>query len=248
MPRIRLYSILADAAGAREISVSPRPGSTYRSLLEDLAGERPGLARALEAIAWDVRVIADGVPRSLDDVVEGEIIHFLPPSAGGLHVEVGVLRRGETVSLDEVLTRITGSRMTGGVAVFIGVVRGVNQGEGVEELVYEHAEDLTEETLRRIAVEEAEVHGLTGVAVYHYTGRLRVGDLTMIVAVAGESRKNVFPALERIVERVKHEAPIWKLEVRKGGRRVYIVGDKYIDEREITAGGPSQRQPSPGSP
>lgn len=235
MAVLKLYSLLADAAGSREIKVDPPGDATFRKLLEDLARERPGLRRALDAIEWDVRVIADGIPRSLDDRVEGEVIHLLPPSAGGLHVEVGVLKRGERVSLDEVLARLVGaSTRAGGVAVFIGVVRSVNQGEEVEELVYEHAEDLTEETLRRIALEEAERHDLTGVAIYHYTGRLRVGDLTMVVAVAGESRRNVFPALERVVDRVKHEAPIWKLEVRAGGRRVYIVGDKYIDEGEVS--------------
>ncbi len=234
MVRVRLYSLLADAVGSREVEVGTVEGLTVGEFIERLAEMYPGLRRALDAIDWSVTVIVDGRRVGMDDRLEGELVHILPPSAGGLHVEVGVLRRGENVDYNELIGRLSrSSRETGGIAIFVGVVRGVNQGEDVEELIYEHSEDLANDVLERIAVEEARKHGLTGVAIYHYTGRLKVGDTTMIVAVAGESRRNVFPGLHSIVERVKHEAPIWKLEVRTGGRRVYIVGDKYIDESEV---------------
>ena len=44
----------------------------------------------------------------------------------------------------------------------------------------------------------------------------------MIVAVSGKSRKNVFPALEDIVEKVKKEALIWKKETLEDGKSYWI--------------------------
>ncbi len=234
MARIKLYSILRDYAGAPEMEVDVAGKRTYRELLEDLANSTPGLRRALEALGWDVVVVVNGVRKSIDDEVEDAgVIHVLPPSAGGAYIEVGILRRGEKIDFNSIIERLVRtSGSTGGIGLFVGVVRGVNQGEEVLKLEYEHAEDLAEEVLARIAREEAERHGLTGAVIYHYTGTLPPGELTIIVGVSGESRRNVYPALESIVDRVKHEAPIWKLEHRRG-RRVYILGDRYIDAEDL---------------
>jgi len=233
--KVKLYSIFRDALGVGEVELNAGEDYTFRMLLEEIDAGSGRLLRVLDVIGWDVTIISDGVRRRLDDRVgDARIVHILPPSAGGIYIDVKVLNRGDTVDYNKLVSRLAStSSRTGGIGFFIGVVRGVNQGEGVEMLRYEHAEDLAVDVLRRIALEEAERHELTGVIIYHYTGDLNVGETTIIVGVSGMSRKNVYPALESIVDRVKHEAPIWKLEYRRGGRRIYIIGDKYISEDDV---------------
>ncbi len=227
------YSILAEALGQREISVEA--GARVRELLQSLAAKNPKFARALELLEWNLNIIVDGVNKGIDYVVnDGDRIHVLPPSAGGTHVEVGVLNKGEELDISGIMERLSrSSDKVGGIAVFLGVVRGINLGEKVDMLKYEHSSELAESILEKIAREEADKFNLYGVAIYHYVGDLKPGDRTIFVAVAGETRRDVYPALERIVDRVKHEAPIWKVEYHKGGKRVFILGDKIIEESQL---------------
>lgn len=111
----------------------------------------------------------------------------------------------------------------GGIAVFLGVVRGkTHSGENVERLDFEAYKEKAEEAFARIAEEVKERHGALKVLIHHAVGRVEVGGLIMLVAVAGRSRKEVFPALSEAVERVKREAPIWKKETLKDGRSYWV--------------------------
>ncbi|MEB3779986.1 MAG: molybdenum cofactor biosynthesis protein MoaE [Desulfurococcales archaeon] len=246
MPEVtlRLYSILRDAFGSGEVKINVEGDYTIRRIVEELSKTNQRLKAALDAIGWELMVVVDGKPSDLDDKVgDAKTIHLMPPPAGGNRIiKVGVLGKEHRIDFNKLIEELgKTSRRVGAVGLFVGVVRGVNQGEEVLSLDYEHAGEIADDVLRRIAEEEAERHDLDGVAIYHYTGTLNPGELTIVVAVAGESRKNIYPALESLVERVKHEAPIWKLEYRGGGKRVYILGDKYIDasltqERKVTHG------------
>ena len=229
--RIRLYSILRDALGTDTLEVEIDDSYTFRELLQVIASKSGKMRRALDLINWRVTIIAGGRVVDADAIVEDEEIHLLPPPSGGARIIVTLAGEKDRVDLNELIKELSSSSKVGGIGLFVGIVRGLNMGEEVEKLYYEHSKELALKILEKIASEEAEKHSLEGVFIAHYTGNLYPGNTTLIVAVAGESRKNVYPALTSIVERVKHEAPIWKTEYRRGGKKVYIVGDKYIEEK-----------------
>jgi len=231
MVRLRLYGILAYAATSREVSVDPSGCADIRCLLEKAIAARPGLGKALELLDWDVVVVVDGKARGLDDPApKGGTVHVLPPASGGEDplVIAGILRPSDDVDLDEIASRLSLPGV-GAIAFFVGIVRSPNEGEEVEYLEYDYDPQLTGEWLERIAAEEARRRGLAGVVLYHYVGRRRPGERTMIVAVAAPRRKEAFDALAAIVDRVKREAPIWKAE-RRGGKTYYHVGEREIPE------------------
>ena len=235
MPRVRvlLFSILREAAGSRVLEVDVPEGCSVRCLLQRLAERVPRLARALEILEWDVNVLVNGRPAGLDDPVGGEVA-ILPPAAGGSCRCKGEVLEGRDVDLDEVVEWLSGSSSdVGAVALFVGVVRGVNEGERVEVLEYEHHPGLASRVLERIAREVAGKYNVRGVYIGHYVGPRRPGERTLIVAVAGPHRSDVYPALQEAVERVKREAPIWKTEHRRGGRRVFIIGERVVGEEEL---------------
>ena len=71
----------------------------------------------------------------------------------------------------------------------------------------------------RIAAEEAERHGLCAVAVEHRTGTVPLGEPSVIVAASAPHRGEAFAGARAVIDRVKAEAPIWKVEVDGADRR-----------------------------
>uniref|UniRef100_A0A7C4B8H5 Molybdenum cofactor biosynthesis protein MoaE n=1 Tax=Thermofilum pendens TaxID=2269 RepID=A0A7C4B8H5_THEPE len=141
----------------------------------------------------------------------------LPDANCGFRDEI---RPGEL--LEEALSALGDD--VGAVAVFVGRVKGVVEGKRVDSLEYEVLEPQASLTLQRICEEEAEKHGLAGVRVYHKRGLARVGEPVLFIAAASKGRREALEALREILERVKHEAFVWKLERREDGE-YWVLGD-----------------------
>ncbi|HEY5857582.1 MAG TPA: molybdenum cofactor biosynthesis protein MoaE [Aldersonia sp.] len=96
----------------------------------------------------------------------------------------------------------------GAVVLFSGVVRNHDGGQPVSMLEYQAHPD-AERFLRTCCSEVAAKTGLP-VAAVHRVGELHVGDLALVAAVAAPHRGEAFTACAELVERIKHEVPIWK--------------------------------------
>ncbi|MFD6895543.1 molybdenum cofactor biosynthesis protein MoaE [Rhodococcus sp. NPDC060086] len=96
----------------------------------------------------------------------------------------------------------------GAVVVFTGAVRNHDGGQAVTALEYRSHPD-AEAFLRRVCEEVAADSGLP-VAAIHRVGELTIGDLAIVAAVAAPHRAEAFATCAELVERIKHEVPIWK--------------------------------------
>lgn len=104
------------------------------------------------------------------------------------------------------------SRRIGMIASHLGVVRGTSlKGFSVRAIEVVYDQDL----VSRIVQDTKASDGVVDVLVETHGGRLNVGDEILAVAVAGETREAVFPALIRTVDRIKAEA-VRKREVPEG--------------------------------
>ena len=111
----------------------------------------------------------------------------------------------------------------GAVASFIGLVRDHNQGRRVSFLEYEAYEPLAIRALQRIIDEAAEAWTDTRIGVHHRTGRLELGEASIIIVAASPHRAHAFAACRYTIERVKQIVPIWKHEHFEGGN-IWIEG------------------------
>jgi molybdopterin synthase catalytic subunit len=111
----------------------------------------------------------------------------------------------------------------GGVVTFVGVVRPQNAGRRVLFLDYEAYEPLAVRAFEIIAAEAAARWSSTRLAIHHRTGRLEIGDASIVIAAASAHRAPAFEACRYAIERVKQIAPIWKHEHFEGGD-VWIEG------------------------
>ena len=122
------------------------------------------------------------------------------------------------LDLPALIREVSGSRSgDGAVASFIGLVRDHNQGRRVSFLDYEAYEPLAVRALSRIADEIGAAWPDTRVGIHHRTGRIEIGDASVIIVAVSPHRANAFAACRYAIERIKQIVPIWKHEHFEGG-------------------------------
>ncbi len=112
----------------------------------------------------------------------------------------------------------------GAVLLFLGTVRDHNDGRRVEGLEYEAYREMGEEVLAAIAGEAEERFGTDRIHVYHRTGRLAVGEVSTVIAVATPHREEAYGASRYIIEEIKKRLPVWKKEKYVGGDTSWVKG------------------------
>ena len=107
--------------------------------------------------------------------------------------------------------------VSGAVALFYGVVRNENMGRGVQYLEYDAYPEMAIKKMREVADEVRAKFPVTGIGILHRTGRLEIGETSLLVAVSSGHRKEAFEACHYAVDRIKQIVPVWKKEVWEDG-------------------------------
>lgn len=105
----------------------------------------------------------------------------------------------------------------GAVVIFSGEVRNHNRGRDVLWLEYEAYEELAEKMIRQVLSDAIQKFQLHQAVCVHRVGKVNISESAVIVITASSHRKEAYAANEYIIEKVKHEAPIWKREYYADG-------------------------------
>jgi molybdopterin synthase catalytic subunit len=216
--RVRAFASLREAVGAGELQITAPAGTDVAGLLAQLAADHPdaGLADKRFAVALNRAYCALDAP-----LHNGDEVALIPPVSGGAAKLFEITER--PISLDAVASRVVASDR-GGVTVFAGTVRGITDDTATDYLEYEAYAEMAEPALAAIAAEaQARWPEIAAVSVVHRVGRLEVGEVAVVVAVAASHRRDTFDACRYIIDRIKQNAPIWKKEVGQDGA-VWVEG------------------------
>ena len=211
---VRLFAILRERAGAREMTLSLPDGARVSDALAALRDVAPPELPLVMAVnreyARDDRVLD-----------AGDELALIPPVSGGA-TPGGTLVwsrvTAERLSLD-VLARRVGDPRAGAVVTFQGVTREVGS------LEYEAYAEMAEEKIAAIVAAAVESHGLCAAAAEHRVGTVPLSEPSVIVAASAPHRGEAFAGAREIIDRVKAEAPIWKQEV-EGDERRWVEGSR----------------------
>jgi molybdopterin synthase catalytic subunit len=105
----------------------------------------------------------------------------------------------------------------GAVITFLGTTRDFSEGRNVLHLEYEAYQPMAENMLLQIAQEVRDQWGIEDIAIAHRVGKLEIGEISLVVAIASPHRKDAFEASQYAMDRIKTIVPIWKKEVFQGG-------------------------------
>ncbi len=137
-----------------------------------------------------------------------------------IRVTAGVLDPAEAIAA-------VASPAAGAINVFLGVVRDNNLGRRVDHLVYDAYPSMAEKVMRELADEAKARFGLEDCAILHRTGRLAIGETSLLIAISCGHRAESFDGGHWLVNEVKKRVPVWKKEVWEDGEE-WIEGPESL--------------------
>ena len=106
---------------------------------------------------------------------------------------------------------------SGASVLFTGTVRDHNEQDKVSKLHYEAYQEMAEKILQEIENEVYTKWKINKFIAIHRIGTLKVGEVSVAVAVSSGHRKEAFEACKFGIDSIKEKAPIWKKEFSKSG-------------------------------
>lgn len=113
---------------------------------------------------------------------------------------------------------------SGALVLFTGSVRNHSSKGKVEGIFYEAYEEMVEEILKKIEKEIFENWSVKKFIAILRTGYLKVGEISVMVVVSSEHRKDAFEACSYGIDNIKKRCPIWKKEKMQSGNSEWVEG------------------------
>ena len=102
---------------------------------------------------------------------------------------------------------------SGAVVSFAGKVREHSSGHAVNYIDYEIYNEMAEKELHKIVDSAFDLYDIFSVLVIHRFGKVKAGEVSVLIKVASKHRKPGFSASEYIIDTIKDKVPIWKEEI-----------------------------------
>ena len=220
---VKFFAILRERLGESEMTLDMPEGSTIadaRARVDVLAGE------AAPLVQRSMTMLNQEYAGPQDMLNDGDEIAFIPPVSGGDHYkvhpdELDATRIAATVEDDG----------AGALVTFVGTVRDNARGRKVRGLDYEAYPEAAEKMLARIGNEMREKWPVLKVAIEHRTGKLSIGEASVVIAVSSAHRDAAFAASAYAIKRIKEIVPVWKKEFYEDGET--WIGSEHDYQVEI---------------
>jgi molybdopterin synthase catalytic subunit/molybdopterin converting factor small subunit len=214
-----LRSLFKEGGEWREV----QPGETVNELLGALLLEGHISPVALQSVA----IAIEGEYAARDTVLhDGDEVAILPPVSGGVTELVALVQA--PIDLAAIQSAMKAGE-DGAVCVFDGIVRDNTRGRPTLHLDYEAYEEMALRQMHLLRSEAIERFGVREVAIIHRLGRLRVGETSVLIAVASAHRGAAFDACRWVIDTLKKTVPIWKKEQFADGA-VWADGEPFPDD------------------
>jgi molybdopterin synthase catalytic subunit/molybdopterin converting factor small subunit len=198
---VKLFAGLRERAGwtQQELTDAERVGDVWGKL--DLGDEPAGLLYAVNKEYADPD----------RELAEGDEVALIPPVSGG-----SFRLSDEPLSLEAAVDEVR-SDEAGAIATFLGTTRVESRGRTVLHLDYEAYEGMAEQVMAEIGEELKGRYAVLEIAIHHRTGRVEIGETSVVIAVSAPHRQDALAACKDAIDTLKEKVPLWKKEVYEGG-------------------------------
>lgn len=211
--RVRYFASLREITGKSEETITMPAETDIADARLLLLTQYPALQAILERSVSALNRAYMPAETLLHD---GDELAFIPPTGGGSQPAPLIQLTAQPLDRDALIESVTHPG-AGGIVVFEGVVRNHARGKQVHYLEYEFYEEMAYEQIHIIATEASRRWNIARIAIAHRSGRLEIGEASVIIVVACPHRAEAFDACRYIIDTLKTTVPIWKKEVAVDG-------------------------------
>lgn len=241
--RVRLlyFGAAREETGREEEQLEVCAPATSASVFAEVLNAHPALRRFGRSLLVAVNEEYAGADAP---VREGDEVAVFPPVSGGSGGAADAAGRAdaaaaahesaaagdffelttEPINVGAVARRVVPERC-GATVTLDGYARRFTRGRGETlYLVYEAYAPMALSEMRRLAARAHEKFEIAHVGIVHRTGRLEIGETSVVISVSAPHRRAAFEACEWAIRELKRTVPIWKKEFYASGE-VWVEGE-----------------------
>ena len=209
--QVLFFGAARDVVNENPFEIAVDAPATVASAFQSLVKKFSGLERFGRSLLFAVNQ-EYATPDTM--LKENDELAVFPPVSGGSHdffelttepIDVGAVARrvvlpecGATVTLD-------------------GYTREWTKGKRTLYLVYEAYDAMAVSEMERLGREAHKQFEIAHIGIVHRTGRLEIGETSVVIAASAPHRRAAFQACEWAIKELKRTVPIWKKEVFEDG-------------------------------
>jgi len=151
---------------------------------------------------------------SATDLKDNDELAIFPPVSGGNNDFFELTT--EPIDVGSVARRVVLPEC-GAIVSLDGFTREWTKGRRTKYLVYEAYDGMAVSEMQRLGAEAHHRFDIAHIGIVHRTGRLEIGETSVVISVSAPHRKAAFEACEWAIRELKRTVPIWKKEVYDDG-------------------------------
>lgn len=227
--RVLLFGAAREEAGRDGLDLEISAPATVAAVFEALLAACPELRRFGRSLLVAVNEEYAAPAREVRD---GDEVAVFPPVSGGsagaadeaAGAEDFFELTTEPISVGSVARRVVPPGC-GATVTLDGYVREWTKGRRTLYLVYEAYAPMALAEMRRLGARARErFPAVAHVGIVHRTGRLEIGETSVVISVAAPHRRAAFEACEWAIKELKRTVPVWKKEFYEDGE-VWVEGE-----------------------
>jgi MoaE-MoaD fusion protein len=227
--RVLFFGAARDAAGHNETELTLRGPVDSAGAFEQVLTAYPDLRRFGHSLLFAVN---QEYARPDQEVRDGDELAVFPPVSGGSSPgSAGILPAStdffelttDPIDVGAVARRVVLPEC-GATVTLDGYAREWTRGRKTLYLIYEAYTPMAVSEMRRLGQQAHDQFDIAHIGIVHRTGRLEIGETSVVIAVSAPHRQAAFEACEWAIRELKRTVPIWKKEVFADGE-IWVEGE-----------------------
>jgi molybdopterin synthase catalytic subunit len=211
--RVLFFGAARDAVEANELDLVVAAPATVSSAFQSLKTRFSMLERFGRSLLFAVNQ-EYATPET--ELKENDELAVFPPVSGGSHDFFELTT--EAIDVGEVARRVVLPEC-GATVTLDGYAREWTKGKHTLYLVYEAYDGMALTEMQRLGAEAHKQFEIAHIGIVHRTGRIEIGETSVVIAASAPHRRAAFQACEWAIKELKRTVPIWKKEVFDNGEQ-----------------------------
>ena len=220
--RVLFFGAARDAVEANQLEIVVEEPATVASAFQSLKDRFEKLERFGRSLLFAVNQEYATPDTQLK---ENDELAVFPPVSGGSQDFFELTT--EAINVGEVARRVVLPEC-GATVTLDGYAREWTKGKRTLYLVYEAYDSMALTEMQRLGAEAHQQFEIAHIGIVHRTGRINIGETSVVIAASAPHRRAAFQACEWAIKELKRTVPIWKKEIFEGG-------EEWVEDPRLSA-------------